>query len=156
MLNIHFAEPKEFQERGCPNQCEPARGPSLVLAHFISLLLLRYCTVPCRPLTPCFLSHTGSNSVNVFLGLGLPWVISTSYALVKGTTFRVPTGNLVQSVVVFSIVGTICIIMLLIRRKVGCQMPSVVRVLTTLSVRLSEVCLLGLYPCNLSMYFRGF
>ncbi|KAK2143511.1 hypothetical protein LSH36_835g00039 [Paralvinella palmiformis] len=60
---------------------------------------------------------TGSNSVNVFLGLGLPWVISTSYALVHGTTFRVPTGNIVQSVVVFAIVGTICIIFLLIRRK---------------------------------------
>ncbi|XP_076443822.1 sodium/calcium exchanger 2-like isoform X2 [Babylonia areolata] len=61
---------------------------------------------------------TGSNSVNVFLGLGLPWVLKTMHALVHGYTFKVKTDNLTQSVVIFATVGTICIILLLIRRKV--------------------------------------
>jgi solute carrier family 8 (sodium/calcium exchanger) len=30
---------------------------------------------------------TGSNSVNVFLGLGLPWIIATSYGHATGTTY---------------------------------------------------------------------
>ncbi|XP_060551494.1 sodium/calcium exchanger 2-like isoform X6 [Ruditapes philippinarum] len=60
---------------------------------------------------------TGSNSVNVFLGLGIPWVLSTMYHLAKGTTFRVASDNLTQSVIIFSTVGTICIILLILRRK---------------------------------------
>ncbi|KAK3766043.1 hypothetical protein RRG08_002281 [Elysia crispata] len=60
---------------------------------------------------------TGSNSVNVFLGLGLPWIISTMYHLAKGTDFKVKSEDLVQSVVIFSICGTACFIFLVIRRK---------------------------------------
>ncbi|WAQ99799.1 NAC1-like protein [Mya arenaria] len=60
---------------------------------------------------------TGSNCVNVFLGLGIPWVMSTMYHLAKGTEFRVQSDNLTQSVIVFSTVGAICIIVLLLRRK---------------------------------------
>ncbi|KAK3096603.1 hypothetical protein FSP39_001609 [Pinctada imbricata] len=59
---------------------------------------------------------TGSNSVNVFLGLGLPWVISTSYALATDTTFKVSSGNLTQSVIIFASLGTGCIIILILRR----------------------------------------
>ena len=32
---------------------------------------------------------TGSNSVNVFLGLGLPWTIAAIYWAAKGETFKV-------------------------------------------------------------------
>merc|ERR1719327_2405659 len=47
---------------------------------------------------------TGSNSVNVFLGLGLPWLMSNAYwDWHKGTAFVVPGGNLVFSVQVFTI-----------------------------------------------------
>ncbi|KAK2171963.1 hypothetical protein NP493_1010g00018 [Ridgeia piscesae] len=60
---------------------------------------------------------TGSNSVNVFLGLGLPWVIKAMYKVVKKKKFTVSTNNLVQSVVVFVIVGSICLIVLELRRK---------------------------------------
>ncbi|XP_053406263.1 sodium/calcium exchanger 3-like isoform X13 [Mercenaria mercenaria] len=60
---------------------------------------------------------TGSNSVNVFLGLGIPWVLSTMYHLAQGTTYRVASDNLTQSVIIFSTVGTICIIILILRRK---------------------------------------
>lgn len=61
---------------------------------------------------------TGSNSVNVFLGLGLPWVISTCYHAVKKTKYIVYSGNLTFSVVVFSAFGLICILTLIIRRWV--------------------------------------
>ncbi|ELU01061.1 hypothetical protein CAPTEDRAFT_224088 [Capitella teleta] len=61
---------------------------------------------------------TGSNSVNVFLGLGLPWVMSSCYAVHHNQKFLVPTDNLILSVVIFTIVGTVCIIVLLMRRKV--------------------------------------
>ncbi|XP_070172877.1 sodium/calcium exchanger 2-like isoform X9 [Littorina saxatilis] len=61
---------------------------------------------------------TGSNSVNVFLGLGLPWVIKTIHALIYGYTFKVKTDNLAQSVTIFGTAGTICIVCLLLRRKI--------------------------------------
>ncbi|KAI0224366.1 Sodium/calcium exchanger 3 [Lamellibrachia satsuma] len=60
---------------------------------------------------------TGSNSVNVFLGLGLPWVIKAMYKLAKNKTYTVSTNNLGQSVLVFVIVGTICLIILVLRRR---------------------------------------
>jgi solute carrier family 8 (sodium/calcium exchanger) len=44
---------------------------------------------------------TGSNSVNVFLGLGLPWVIAVIYYESSGDKFIVPAGNLAFSVIVF-------------------------------------------------------
>ena len=64
---------------------------------------------------------TGSNSVNVFLGLGLPWLIAVIY---EGSTdygederfYYVPAGALGFSVIVFVACATICIIFLLIRR----------------------------------------
>lgn len=61
---------------------------------------------------------TGSNSVNVFLGLGLPWVISTCYHAVKKTKYIVYSGNLTFSVVIFSSFGLVCILTLVIRRWV--------------------------------------
>lgn len=64
---------------------------------------------------------TGSNSVNVFLGLGLPWVIATAYESANNNRpYYVPAGSLGFSVVVFCICAICCIITLLIRRwKVG-------------------------------------
>lgn len=60
---------------------------------------------------------TGSNSVNVFLGLGLPWVLSSMYGLANGKPYKVPSGNLTQSVIIFSTLGALCIIILVLRRK---------------------------------------
>merc|ERR1712130_444924 len=45
---------------------------------------------------------TGSNSVNVFLGLGLPWSIASIYHHINGSTFDVPAGQLGFSVAIFS------------------------------------------------------
>ena len=81
---------------------------------------------------------TGSNSVNVFLGLGLPWVFATIWegatsAEDKGynqtklgqsmnvswgsSNYFVPAGSLGFSVAVFCICAVICVITLLLRRK---------------------------------------
>lgn len=64
---------------------------------------------------------TGSNSVNVFLGLGLPWVIACLYEHYNhGEKYFVPAGSLGFSVVVFIFCAVLCIISLLVRRcKVG-------------------------------------
>lgn len=59
---------------------------------------------------------TGSNSVNVFLGLGLPWVIASIYWSFKGLPFKVPAGDLTFSVVIFTIVSVLCLTVLLLRR----------------------------------------
>lgn len=62
---------------------------------------------------------TGSNSVNVFLGLGLPWVIASAYYLAKdGTMYEVPAGGLAFSVMLFLVTSCTCIAVLLIRKKV--------------------------------------
>jgi solute carrier family 8 (sodium/calcium exchanger) len=61
---------------------------------------------------------TGSNSVNVFLGLGLPWVIATIYeSSTNGRDYFVPAGSLGFSVAVFVCCALVCIVTLLARRK---------------------------------------
>lgn len=60
---------------------------------------------------------TGSNSVNIFLGLGLPWVIAAHYCSNSGIKYVTPAGNLGFSVVIFLIVSVTCFIVLIARRK---------------------------------------
>ncbi|MGK0368137.1 MAG: solute carrier family 8 (sodium/calcium exchanger) [Thermoproteota archaeon] len=62
---------------------------------------------------------TGSNSVNVFLGLGLPWVTATLYYNAQGTVYKVPSGELAFSVGMFLFTSVICIFILIFRRKVS-------------------------------------
>lgn len=59
---------------------------------------------------------TGSNSVNVFLGLGLPWIIGSIYYMIKGETYHVPSSGLAFSVLMFLFCSTICIIGIIIKR----------------------------------------
>ena len=81
----------------------------------------------------------GSNSVNVFLGLGLPWMCAAVYWSVNGETeesawraryrgqswytedtpvgFAVPAGDLGFSVGVFSAAALVCISVLIFRRQ---------------------------------------
>ena len=79
---------------------------------------------------------TGSNSVNVFLGLGVPWVIATIYHamnvspvylifhtfhndfLPQGSTFQVKAGALTFSVTIYIICAIIAITLILVRRFV--------------------------------------
>ena len=63
---------------------------------------------------------TGSNSVNVFLGLGLPWTFATIYRLnTRGIPYRQPAGRLAYSVVLFLCTSIICFIVLILRRIVS-------------------------------------
>ena len=88
---------------------------------------------------------TGSNSVNVFLGLGLPWVISTCYHAVKKTKYIVYSGNLTFSVVIFSSFGLVCILTLVIRRWV-CPLAKKWFIRPILVVNISCLKLKGLNP----------
>ncbi|XP_055876375.1 sodium/calcium exchanger 3-like isoform X2 [Biomphalaria glabrata] len=63
----------------------------------------------------------GSNSVNVFLGLGLPWLIAAIYHHVKGNPFIVPAGSLGFSVIIYTGTAVIAIAVLIGRRL----MPSI-------------------------------
>ena len=59
---------------------------------------------------------TGSNSVNVFLGLGLPWLIGAIYEAGNGRGYFVPSKTLGFSVVVFICCALVCIAILIFRR----------------------------------------
>jgi len=61
---------------------------------------------------------TGSNSVNVFLGLGIPWLVASIYHEVKGTEggFAVPPGTLTFSVMIYSICAILAVATILARR----------------------------------------
>lgn len=61
---------------------------------------------------------TGSNAVNVFLGLGLPWVIAAHYENAQGTRYKTPPGTLGFSVVLFLCTSITCFIVLIVRRNV--------------------------------------
>lgn len=62
---------------------------------------------------------TGSNSVNVFLGLGLPWLMASIFHAVKGSTFNVPADNLAFSVGLYTGLSMICLGLIVLRRFVG-------------------------------------
>lgn len=59
---------------------------------------------------------TGSNSVNVFLGLGVAWSIAAIAKAVNGEKFDVPAGNLGFSVVVFCVAAVLAIGIMMLRR----------------------------------------
>merc|ERR1711998_322317 len=59
---------------------------------------------------------TGSNSVNVFLGLGLPWTMATVYHVANGTKYEYQAGSLAVSVVIFFVFALLCIGLLVFRR----------------------------------------
>ena len=61
---------------------------------------------------------TGSNSVNVFLGLGLPWVIGSLYYTSLDQPYEIPSKGLDLSVMLFLIVSLVGITILVLRRFV--------------------------------------
>ncbi|KAG1679729.1 Sodium/calcium exchanger 2 [Nymphon striatum] len=63
---------------------------------------------------------TGSNSVNVFLGLGLPWLIASIYWKAKDKPFNVPAGSLSFSVSCYAVTAFLCIVLLMLRRFCSC------------------------------------
>ncbi|KAF6729403.1 Sodium/calcium exchanger 2 [Oryzias melastigma] len=79
---------------------------------------------------------TGSNAVNVFLGIGLAWSVAAVYWEVKGKPFEVDPGSLAFSVTLFTIFAFIAMAVLMVRRRpsFGGELggPRVSKVLTTL------------------------
>eukprot|EP01009_Symbiontida_sp_KSa7_P009024 NODE_706_length_804_cov_838.152318_g536_i0.p1 GENE.NODE_706_length_804_cov_838.152318_g536_i0~~NODE_706_length_804_cov_838.152318_g536_i0.p1 ORF type:complete len:226 (+),score=43.38 NODE_706_length_804_cov_838.152318_g536_i0:25-678(+) len=64
---------------------------------------------------------TGSNSVNVFLGLGLPYVIGSCYYVAQGEDYNMPSGSLGFSVLLYLITAVTCIGTLIIKRTCACM-----------------------------------
>lgn len=62
---------------------------------------------------------TGSNGVNVFLGLGIPWLIAAIYHKVNDQKFETPAGTLATSVVTYALCAIACVAILIMRRFVG-------------------------------------
>lgn len=59
---------------------------------------------------------TGSNSVNVFLGVGLAWSLAAIVHAIRGTDFKVEAGSLGFSVLIFCIFAICAILVLMLRR----------------------------------------
>ncbi|XP_037620132.1 sodium/calcium exchanger 1-like isoform X1 [Sebastes umbrosus] len=78
---------------------------------------------------------TGSNAVNVFLGIGVAWSIAAIYHYSKGQEFRVDPGTLAFSVTLFTIFAFITIFVLIYRRRpeIGGELggPRVPKILTS-------------------------
>ncbi|XP_017297586.1 sodium/calcium exchanger 1-like isoform X3 [Kryptolebias marmoratus] len=78
---------------------------------------------------------TGSNAVNVFLGIGVAWSIAAVYHYTQGQEFKVNPGTLAFSVTLFTIFAFICIAVLIYRRRpsIGGELggPRVPKMLTT-------------------------
>ncbi|XP_062304043.1 sodium/calcium exchanger 1a isoform X2 [Osmerus eperlanus] len=78
---------------------------------------------------------TGSNAVNVFLGIGVAWSIAAIYHASKGQTFKVNPGTLAFSVTLFTIFAFVCVGVLMYRRRpeIGGELggPRIPKILTT-------------------------
>ncbi|XP_051936308.1 sodium/calcium exchanger 1b isoform X3 [Hippocampus zosterae] len=79
---------------------------------------------------------TGSNAVNVFLGIGVAWSIAAIYHQSNGEAFKVDPGKLAFSVTLFTIFAFICVAMLMYRRRpeIGGELggPRTAKALTTM------------------------
>ncbi|XP_059350666.1 sodium/calcium exchanger 3-like isoform X2 [Daphnia carinata] len=60
---------------------------------------------------------TGSNAVNVFLGIGIAWSMAAIYKAWHGEAFIVPVGNLGFSVVLFCSTAMIALLVMMLRRS---------------------------------------
>ncbi|XP_069581582.1 sodium/calcium exchanger 2a isoform X2 [Brachyistius frenatus] len=84
----------------------------------------------------CVGNVTGSNAVNVFLGIGLAWSVAAVYWEVKGTVFRVDPGSLAFSVTLFTIFAFFSMGVLMLRRRqsIGGELggPQIPKIVTSL------------------------
>merc|ERR1719367_1494859 len=62
---------------------------------------------------------TGSNAVNVFLGIGIAWTMAAIYWEAQGKNFEVEPGSLGFSVTIFCIEALLAILILMARRSPG-------------------------------------
>ncbi|XP_063720538.1 sodium/calcium exchanger 1-like isoform X2 [Symsagittifera roscoffensis] len=100
---------------------------------------------------------TGSNAVNVFLGIGIAWSMAAIYHAVKGTPggFAVDPGNLGFSVTTFCILALLCIAILMFRRyytPIGAELGGPRLAKTITSVVLVGLWVLYVILCALVAY----
>jgi len=78
---------------------------------------------------------TGSNAVNVFLGIGIAWTMAAIYHNVQGNEFKVLPGNLAFSVTLFCVEALVAILLMMARRhrSIGGELggPRIPKILTT-------------------------
>jgi len=78
---------------------------------------------------------TGSNAVNVFLGIGIAWTMAAVVHHYRGSVFRVPPGNLAFSVTLFCVEAFVAISIMMIRRhpKIGGELggPRIPKIITS-------------------------
>jgi len=67
---------------------------------------------------PAIGNVTGSNAVNVFLGVGLSWLVGSIYQESNGNTFKIAGGALAFSVLLFTIFAVVWFFVLTVRRYV--------------------------------------
>nr|XP_057943473.1 sodium/calcium exchanger 2a isoform X2 [Doryrhamphus excisus] len=79
---------------------------------------------------------TGSNAVNVFLGIGVAWSVAAIYWEAKGKVFHVDPGSLAFSVTLFTIFAFLTMGVLMLRRRpsIGGELggPRIPKILTSL------------------------
>ncbi|XP_064484568.1 sodium/calcium exchanger 1-like isoform X2 [Ornithodoros turicata] len=103
---------------------------------------------------------TGSNAVNVFLGIGVAWSMAAIYHASKGTVFRVEPGNLAFSVTIFCVCALICCAVLLLRRNklVGGELGGPMRYKLPTTILFAGLWLFYVAMCSMEAYgvIKGF
>ena len=78
---------------------------------------------------------TGSNGVNVFLGIGIGWTIAALKHAFTNSTFKVEPGSLAFSVTVYCVFAFVAIIVIVVRRNpyIGGELggPRTAKIVTT-------------------------
>lgn len=99
---------------------------------------------------------TGSNAANVFLGLGLPWLISSCYYAVRGESFCSDSGALAFSVLVFSGTAVVWLTVLFLRRFVVGGELGAMSTFAKWGLFMSALALWGVYLTLTGMVSEGF
>ncbi|XP_062896802.1 sodium/calcium exchanger 1-like isoform X8 [Mobula hypostoma] len=103
---------------------------------------------------------TGSNAVNIFLGIGVAWTVAAVYWNAQGKDFEVHPGNLAFSVTLYTIFAFINFGVLLYRRKpeVGGELggPRTAKLLTTAVFTLLWLLYIFCSSLEAYCYIKGF
>ncbi|XP_043543106.1 sodium/calcium exchanger 1-like isoform X6 [Chiloscyllium plagiosum] len=103
---------------------------------------------------------TGSNAVNIFLGIGVAWTVAAIYWNAQGKKFEVLPGNLAFSVTLYTIFAFINFGVLLYRRKpeIGGELggPRTAKILTSVSFTLLWLMYILLSSLEAYCYIKGF
>lgn len=77
---------------------------------------------------------TGSNAVNVFLGIGIAWTLAAIVKWFRGEQFIIDPGSLSYSVTIFCISACVCCLVLMVRRRFGGELggPGVTKWMTSI------------------------